>query len=301
MKRICRVDVVEEVLIARAEVVEPRLALRCRDEAVLRATAVAGEADVAVEAVLRQRLALVESELPLLRRAHQLEHVRHLDVAELVPGLDEVVAGVEVAGVLECEREAAGLGVDAEAGVLTCPVGERHVEHLHVDLTHVAADPLLEDVDQEAAVLFAGDRAVGDVCSVLRVERPIAPGAPRHGAVLGRLGDPLDDRDELDKACAALVPEEAVDLASVVGVGGVDRRQGVPLDPGFLKEGEPTHDLVERTRAALVDAVGVVELLRAVDREPDQEVVLFEEGGPLVVEQRAVGLDGVVGALARRR
>ena len=40
-------------------------------------------------------------------------------------------------------------------GRLADPVGERDVEHLHVDLADVAAHPLLEDVDQEAAVLLA--------------------------------------------------------------------------------------------------------------------------------------------------
>ena len=55
---------------------------------------------------------------------------------------------------LEREREAAGLGVDAEARRLADPVRERDVEHLHVDLADVAAHPLLEDVDQEAAVLL---------------------------------------------------------------------------------------------------------------------------------------------------
>src|SRR5262252_561441 len=55
-----RVDVVEEVLVAGAEVVEARLAVGRLHEAVLRAAAVAGEADVALETVARQRLALVE-------------------------------------------------------------------------------------------------------------------------------------------------------------------------------------------------------------------------------------------------
>ena len=57
---------------------------------------------------------------------------------------------------LERERAAAGLGVDAQAGRLADPVRERDVEHLHVHLADVAAHPLLEDVDQEAAVLLGG-------------------------------------------------------------------------------------------------------------------------------------------------
>ena len=67
--------------------------------------------------------------------------------------LDEVVARIEIAVVLERQRGAAGLGVDAQAGRLAEPVGERHVEHLHVDLADVVPHPLLEDVDQEPPVL----------------------------------------------------------------------------------------------------------------------------------------------------
>ena len=66
MKRIGGVDVVEERLEAGAEVVEAGIAVGRSDEAVLGAAAVAGEADVAVEAELRQGVALVEPELPLL-------------------------------------------------------------------------------------------------------------------------------------------------------------------------------------------------------------------------------------------
>ena len=200
---------------------------------------------------------------------------------------------------LEREREPARLRVDAEAGRLADPVRERDVEHLHVDRADVAAHPLVEDVDQEAAVLLAGHRAVGHELALLHVERPVAPRRPRHGPVRVRLGDPLDDRDELDEAGAALVAEEAVDLAAVVGVRGVDRRQRVPVDLRVAQVAEPAHHLVERALAALVHAVGVVQLARPVDRDADEEVVLAEERRPLLVEQRAVRLDRVRGPLAR--
>src|SRR5438876_691980 len=103
---------VEEVLVARAEVVEARLAVRRRDEAILGTASVAGEADVALAAVPRQGVALVEPELPLPLGGDELEHVRLPDVPELVAGLDEMVARVEVARVLERERQPTGLGVD---------------------------------------------------------------------------------------------------------------------------------------------------------------------------------------------
>ena len=90
-----------------------------------------------------------------------------------------------------------------------------------------------------------------------------------------------------------LVAEEAVDLAAVVGVGGVDGGQRVPLDARRAQVLEPAHHLVEGALAALVHAVGVVQLARPVDRDPDEEVVLLEERRPLLVEQRPVRLDRV--------
>ena len=123
----------------------------------------AGEADVAVEAVLRKGVPLVETELRLLRRRDEAQHVFFLDVPQPVARLDEVVAGVDVTGVLEREGEPARLRMDAQRGRLADPVRERDVEHLHVDLSHVASNPFLEDVDEEAAVLLAGHAAIGDV------------------------------------------------------------------------------------------------------------------------------------------
>ena len=136
---------------------------------------------------------------------------------------------------LERERQAAGLRVDAEARRLADPVRERDVEHLHVHLADVAPHPLLEDVDQEAAVLLRGHRAARDPLSLLHVQRAVAPGRPGHRTVGVGLGDALDDGDELDEARAALVAQEAVHLAAVIGVRGVDRRQRVPLDSSGLQ------------------------------------------------------------------
>ena len=60
-----------------------------------------------------------------------------------------------------------------------------------------------------------------------------------------------------------------------------------------LEQVEAPDHLVERRVALLVDPVGVVELLRPVDADPDEESVLGEEPAELVGEQGAVGLDGV--------
>ena len=96
-----------------------------------------------------------------------------------------------------------------------------------------------------------------------------------------------------------LVAEEAIHRAAVVLVGGVDRAQDVEVDPVAAQVPPAVHHQVEGALAAAVDAIGVVELARTVDAQADQEVVLLEEGAPLVVEQDAVGLERVLHHLAR--
>jgi hypothetical protein len=58
---------------------------------------------------------------------------------------------------------------------------------------------------------------------------------------------------------------------------------------------------IEGRLSALVDAVPVVQLARAIDRDADEEVALCQEGGPLVVDQRGIRLQRVEDPLPRRR
>src|SRR3954470_24238749 len=81
----------------------------------------------------------------------------------------------------------------------------------------------------------------------------------------------------------------------------MDRGEDVPVDLVALQHVEAADDPVEGGLAALVDAVGVVHLRWAVDRDADEEVVLFEERAPVVVEQGAIGLHGVQNLLTGSR
>ena len=94
------VDVMKEAFEGGAEVIEARFAVGGAGEAVLGASAVAGEADVAFAAVARERVALVPTELLLLLGGDQVDEATVGDVAKQVTRLDEVIAGVDVAGVL---------------------------------------------------------------------------------------------------------------------------------------------------------------------------------------------------------
>ena len=48
---------------------------------------------------------------------------------------------------------------------------------------------------------------------------------------------------------------------------------------------------------AAVETVGVMEVFRAINRDTDQHVIVFEETRPLLGDQSAIGLDGMTNLL----
>lgn len=151
---------------------------------------------------------------------------------------------------------------------------------------------------QEAAVSFATDRALGAQVAGLRVEQGLAAGllAPTEIGDLDRLcGSVLEDGGELDSLYAQFVAKEAIDRAAVVLVSGVDRTQDIEINTVLAELAPSPHHPVE---GALSAAVGVMDLARAIDATSNQKLVFLEEGAPVVIEQDAVGLEGVLHNLA---
>ena len=89
-------------------------------------------------------------------------------------------------------------------------------------------------------------------------------------------------------------PISSLNLQPVVSVRGVDRAEDVELDAVLLQQLHAAGYFVEGRPAAGVLAVRVVQFARAIQADPDQEVVLAKEAAPLRVEQRPVRLDGVL-------
>ena len=289
----------EELLEPGAEIVLARLAVLAEYEAVFGAAAIAPVAYLATLALPGQRVALVLAELALLGRGDHGEHVGLVDVAQQVLWFDEVIARVQVTVVLQRRAVAAGGRVDtqhvaAEEGL------ERDIEQLHIDLTHVTSHPFLEHIDQEAAVLFGAHRPFGDQVAGLGIEQALLAGhfAPALvGNADGLLGGALDDGDELDPLRAQFVAKEAVDRPPMVLVGGIDGTQDVEVDLVTAQRLPALHHQIEGALAATVQPVGVVQLARAIHTQADQKVVLLEEAAPVVVQQQAVGLEGVLDRL----
>jgi hypothetical protein len=128
------------------------------------------------------------------------------------------------------------------------------------------------------------------------VEGPICAfqAAPALVCERNRLfGRPLNYRDQLDVLGLEVISEEAVDVERMIGVCGVDRAKDVCVNLMLLEAIPAANYVVEGTLVALADAIGVMQGARSVDADPDEVVVPFEKLRPFVVDQRAVGLDGV--------
>src|SRR5216683_281349 len=174
---------------------------------------------------------------------------------------------------------------------------EGHVEHLDKNLTHVVAHPLLKNIYEEAAVLFATDRALGHEVAGLRVQQALAAGllAPAEvGDIDGFRTGALDDGNKLHPLCTHFIAEETIDGTAVLLVGGVDRAQDVEFDSVLAQVPPALHNFVESALLAAVDPIRVVELAWTVNAQADQKIVFLEEDAPLIIEKDAVGLKSVL-------
>src|SRR5271163_2740328 len=158
-------------------------------------------------------------------------------------------------------------------------------------------DPFLEDIDEKATILLGAHGALGDEVAGLRIEQALAAGL-RTPALVGDLQcllrSTLDDRYELHPLRAQLIAEEAVDSAPMLLVGGIHRTQDVEFHSMPAQLPPARHDAIEGAAFAPVDPVGVVDLPRPVDAQSHEEIVLLEEGAPVIVQKDAVGLEGVL-------
>src|ERR1700679_2796426 len=92
-----------EKLVARTEITQPRLTIRRGDEAVARTIAITGKQHVALAAVPRQRVELGTAEPLLFFRGDQLGHRRVPDIAQEMVRFNEMVTGIEIAIMFQCQ------------------------------------------------------------------------------------------------------------------------------------------------------------------------------------------------------
>ena len=100
---------VKKFVPAGAQVIQPRITSGCGAEAVLGTFAVACKAHLAVQALPGQSVKFILPEFLLPVAGDQFNHVGVRDVAQVVIRLDKVIAGVQVAVVLNRQSAAACL------------------------------------------------------------------------------------------------------------------------------------------------------------------------------------------------
>ncbi len=233
-------------------------AVRTRLEAVFRTFAPAREVVFAAQAFGRQGVALRQAEVAAFFRAVDLRQGRLADIAQQVFRVDEVVARIDVAVVLDNQRVAARLTHRADAWLHAAPLGQRGVEHLHEGAAHVADDPFVEDVAQETAVAPGRDGPFGQAS-------PFAVGRDDQRTVEALdIDHVLHSRQELHVFAVHLVAEEAVDLPTAPLAEAVHDTQRVVLHAAVLEHRNRLHHPLEGRLAALRHAERVVNVLRAV-------------------------------------
>jgi len=150
----------KKCLVTFAEVVETHLSIGRFDKTVLGTLTIANMQDFAFPAVLRKRISLIFSELSLLFRGHEFDHRCLQDVSQVVIRLDEVIARIKIAIVLQSHALTACRPEDADGPRHVQPACQRSVEIQNKCLANVSLNPLVEDLDQEMPPLGRTDRPV---------------------------------------------------------------------------------------------------------------------------------------------
>lgn len=263
----------EELPIILTKIVQARLAVGCLTKTVLRTAAVADKAPLADLALMRKALIFVASELQLSFAVHHRGDSVAVDVAQQVLGKNEVVARIDIAIVLNHPCMATGGAHGAKAGWLTSPAGQGGIEQLHEHLPHIVTHPLVEDGTAEMGILKGAN----------------------HRNIHRRT--PLNDRGKLN-ILAAYFLVEVIDIERMVGVVVVHHAHRVPLHAVFLQQAYATHHLVKGGLAFAITAIGIVQLLRPVNGDANEPVVLTKESAPFISEQRTISLQAVVDDVA---
>ena len=273
-----RADMIKKGAIAGAKIIQTALAGRRLNKAVLGTAAIADKAHFAVAAVLRQGIALCLAELMLFVHHHNLGQRNIHDIAEFVIRLDIMVAGIDIAIVFHRHRQAAGFVKDAQSRRRTRPGSQRDIKNLHKDPADIMPHPFFINLNQKLPIAGRADRTVSDGIAFLIAAVIVA----------------FDDGDELHELRPDLIAQECVDALAMFFVGGVDGGQDVELGIVFLQQFNAAHHLVEGGIAALVDAIEIVNIPRAIEADTNQEVVFGKELTPFVVQRDGIGLECII-------
>jgi hypothetical protein len=152
--------VYEKRLVTFAQIVQSCFSILRPDQTVLGTLAIADMQEFTLPAALWKRSPLVLSELSLLVRDNEFDQGRLEDVSQEVLGLHEVVAGIEIAVVLERHALTAYRAEDADRSCHPEPARQRPVEIENERFSDIPLDPLIKDHRQEPSPLVCTDGPV---------------------------------------------------------------------------------------------------------------------------------------------
>ena len=149
---------VEETVIAFAQVIEARITISIEDEAILRTLAMTGKFIAAFSALTRKGAMLDVAELLLFRPIEHFGERLLANVAKFILGEHEMIARIDVSVVFHHSGMSTIACKDTDARGDATPVGKRAVEEFDKDLPHIVSHPLVEKGDEEIAPLVGTNR-----------------------------------------------------------------------------------------------------------------------------------------------
>ena len=153
-----RCHVVEEPVIAFAQVIEARITISIADEAILGTFAMTGKFIAAFPALTRKGAVLDVAELLLFRPIEHFGERLLANVAKFILGEDKMIARIDVSIVFHHTGMSAIAGKDTNTRRYATPVGKRAVEEFDKDLPHIVSNPLVEKGNEEIAPLVGTNR-----------------------------------------------------------------------------------------------------------------------------------------------
>ncbi len=76
----------------------------------------------------------------------------------------------------------------------------------------------------------------------------------------------------------------------MVLIGRMYRAQNIEVNIVLFQHFPAAHHLIKTARTTFIHAIRIMQFLRPIHTQPNQEIVFLEKFGPFVIQLRAVGL-----------
>jgi hypothetical protein len=157
-----RLAVIKKSLVTGTQVIQSRFAIRCLDEAVLRALTVAHGPDLTLQTIAGKSIPFGMPECSLFRTFQQFRQWSFDDIPEAMFCIYEMITGEEIAIVLDNRHIPADRTKDAQRMLLPECRSGCLFEYLYFDLSDILTYPLVEDCAEKISPIFGWRGEVAD-------------------------------------------------------------------------------------------------------------------------------------------